>query len=68
MSAVEEAEKILMALLDEQGGDALCISREEFARLLMTAPEVIEYKPRIPGCGAHAGYAPTFANRPLSYA
>lgn len=67
MSAISEAEKMLMHLLDEQGGDALQITRVEFAKLLLVVPEIIEYKANIPGAGAIAGYSPTFRNRPLSY-
>ena len=64
MTAIE-AEQWLCARLDEAGGKALEISRDEFASLLLTAPHLIEYRPTIPGAGIHAGYSPTFSGAPV---
>jgi hypothetical protein len=64
---LREREQFLCARLEAAGGKAPEITRAEFAELLHCAPELIEYKPRIAGAGAYAGYSPTFANRPLSY-
>ena len=62
-----EAEQWLSARLEEQGGQAVLISRAEFAHLLALAPALIQYRANVAGFAA-AGYSPTFNDKPLSYA
>jgi hypothetical protein len=54
-----QAEHWLCERLEAAGGEALRITREEFAELLRH--ELIEYKPTIPGAGRYAGYSPTIS-------
>ena len=63
-----EAEQWLSARLEEQGGQAVLISRAEFAHLLALAPALIQFRANVAGAGAITGFHPTFNDKPLSYA